>query len=182
VAPLTRLAPIASLLLLLPCAPLESQDGAPSEYAVKAAFLYNFARYVEWPAEAKPESGPFVITIVGQDPFDGVIDDALRGKSVAGRSVELRRVRRASEIAQSQIVFISSSEKSQLAQILEHLQGMPTLTVGEAENFAESGGIIRFRMERSRVRLDVNTGAAQRARLRISSELLKLARIVGDGA
>jgi hypothetical protein len=94
----------------------------------------------------------------------------------------LRRAGRPEELRASQIVFISASEHGQLPEILKRLEGAPTLTVAEMDDFAERGGVIRFRMEGDRVRLDINPSAAARARLRISSELLKLARIVGAGA
>lgn len=166
--------------LVLCALPARGLDADPGEYAVKAAFLYNFAKFVEWPAEgeASAASSPFVISILGDDPFDAAIDDTLRGKAVASRQLVLRRIRRAEEVGDSRILFISSSEKAQLAEILKHLEGTAVLTVGEMDRFAEQGGVIRFRMEEKRVRLDINPEAAERANLRISSELLKLARIV----
>lgn len=166
---------------LLVAAPPALPQEAPAEYAVKAAFLYHFARYVNWPAPPGGEDAPFVISILGEDPFAAVIDDTLRGKTVDSRRILLRRVSRAEEVGTSQILFISSSEQAALPQILKRLEGSPTLTVGEMERFAESGGAIRFRTDNRRVRLEINPGAAEHAGLRISSELLKLARIVKVG-
>jgi hypothetical protein len=155
------------------------EEVRPSEYQVKAAFIYNFAKFVEWPADRPiPEDEPFVITVLGQDPFGGVLDESLRGKSVAGRQVKVRRVTRTEEVGHSEILFISDSEGEQLPRILKQFERDAVLTVGEMDGFAERGGVIRFKTEKDRVRLEINVGVAERARLRISSELLKLARIV----
>lgn len=171
-------------LLLLPAAAAAADAGPapPAEYEVKAAFLYNFARFVEWPAGAGAMEDSFVITILGEDPFGGVLDDMLDGKVVDGRRVVVHRTHRADEVRDSRILFISDSEQPHLPAILKRLEGAATLTVGEMDRFAERGGVIRFRTERSRVRLEINLAVAERARLKISSELLKLARIVGEEA
>ena len=152
----------------------------PAEYEVKAAFLYNFARFVEWP-EAPAGDGPFVITVLGRDPFGAALDDTLRGKTIGQRRIEIRRASRSEDLAGSRIGFISDSERDRLPAILKSLEASPVLTVGEMDEFAERGGVIRFRVEQDRVRLDINVAAAERARLRISSQLLKLARIVPPG-
>jgi hypothetical protein len=166
-----------AMVLLLPAAAAAS-DRTPTEYQVKAAFLYNFARYVRWPADPRASAGPFVIAVLGQDPFGSALDGTLQGKTLEGRPIVLRRVSRAEDAADSQILFIGDSERERLPAILAHLGPDPVLTVGEMSRFAESGGVIGFRVEQERVRLEVNLEAAQRSRLRISSELLKLARIV----
>jgi hypothetical protein len=160
----------------------EGQAQAVGEYQVKAAFLYSFAKFVEWPADAAPEADLFVISIVGDDPFGRTLDDVLRDKMVGPRKVVVRRVPHGQEPGPSHIVFISESEAQRLPGLLKRLQGAPVLTVGEAEQFAERGGVVRLRTENNRVRLDINVGVAERAHLRISSELLKLARIVEDRA
>lgn len=159
-----------------------SGEPPPNEYEVKAAFLYNFAKFVEWPADGHrgPPDG-FVITILGDDPFGTIIDEALQGKTVDSRKVVVRRARRAEDVESSQILFICDSEGDELSRVLKRVEGAAILTVGEMDRFAERGGVIRFRMDKSRVRLEINPSAAERARLRISSELLKLARIVGQG-
>jgi len=158
-------------------------DQRAGEYQVKAAFLYNFAKYVQWPADAQAvQTGTFVITVLGNDPFGPSLDETLRGKTIDRLKVVVRRASTAEELRASQIVFISASERGQLPVILKRLEGAPTLTVAEMDDFAERGGVIGFRMDGDRVRLDINPSAAARARLRISSELLKLARIVGAGA
>jgi hypothetical protein len=178
-------APSKSLALLLISGSLLGADVGQraGEYQVKAAFLYNFAKYVQWPAEAPAvQAGTFVITILGDDPFGPSLDETLRGKTIDRLKVVVRRAGSPEELRASQIVFISESQRGQLPEILKRLEGAPTLTVAEMDDFAERGGVIGFRMDGDRVRLDINPSAAARARLRISSELLKLARIVGAGA
>jgi hypothetical protein len=153
---------------------------APTEYHVKAAFLYNFAKFVQWPADVPTRA--FVITILGRDPFGASLDETLQGKAIGTLKVVVRRAGTPEELGASQIVFISESERAQVPGILKRLEGTPTLTVAEIDHFAERGGVIRFRMDGDRVRLDINPSAAERARLKISSELLKLARIVGPAS
>lgn len=153
----------------------------PGEYEVKAAFLYNFARFVEWPRD--PQGGEeFVVTVLGRDPFGTVLDDTLRGKTVGEQRIVIRRAERAEEVRGSRIVFICDSEKERLPAILKALEGAPVLTVGEMSEFAERGGVIRFKLEQGRIRLEINVAAAERSKLKISSQLLKLARIVSGAA
>jgi hypothetical protein len=161
----------------------QGQGPAVGEYQVKAAFLYSFAKFIEWPSDALPEDEQaFVITILGEDPFGATLDEMLRDKMVAKRRVVVRRASRAEDVGRSQILFISDSESQRLQSLLLRFQGTAILTVGEADQFAERGGVVRLRTEKNRVRLDINLGVAERARLKISSELLKLARIVDGGA
>ena len=155
---------------------------APTEYEVKAAFLYHFARYVEWPPDGFPPGGDaFVITVLGDDPFGPALDEALQGKTIRDRRLVVRRVTRPEDVGASQILFIGDSESQDLPRILHRIEASPILTVGEAPHFAERGGMIRFDKDRDRVGFEINVGSAERARLRISSQLLKLARIVGAG-
>jgi hypothetical protein len=153
----------------------------PTEYEVKAVFLYHFAKFVEWPEVQRPNlEGAFVVTVLGADPFGSLLEQTLEGKKVGGRSMTVRRAARPDDIGPCQILFISDSEKERLPEILQRLGGAAVLTVGEMDRFAERGGVIRFRVERSRIRLDINLAVAERAHLKIRSELLKLARVVGQ--
>jgi uncharacterized protein DUF4154 len=154
-----------------------ARAAGPGEYEVKAAFLYNFARFVEWPADPDGD-GPFVVTVLGSDPFGSVLDDTLRGKTVDDKRIVVRRVSRSEDVGRSRILFISDSEKDRLPAILKTLEKAPVLTVGEMNKFAERGGVIRFKVEQDRIRLEINVAAAERSKLKISSQLLKLARIV----
>lgn len=147
---------------------------------MKAAFIYNFAKFVEWPQGARADE-PFVVTVLGADPFGRALEDALRGKTVEGRPIVLRRAARLDEVGASQILFISGSEAPALASILKRIEADPVLTVGDMGQFAAHGGIIGFRLEGERIRLDISLAAAERSRLRLSSQLLRIARIVDAG-
>jgi hypothetical protein len=175
--PLLR-ALLAGLCLAVTPGPLAAQKG-PSEYEVKAAFLYNFARFVEWPPDAPGrDERPFVVAVLGDDPFGDALDRTLAGKTVASRPIAVRRLSSPEEAQHANIVFVSSSEKAQISHVLRVLGGARVLTVGEMSGFAEQGGMIGFRTENRRIRFDINADQAHRAGLRISSQLLKLARIV----
>jgi len=177
-----RTACLALVLFAFAAAPLQPAGAAgPSEYEVKAAFLYNFARFVEWPLDAPGDDRTFVVTVLGRDPFGSVLDDTLRGKTIDAKRMVVRRVLRSEDVGRSHIVFISDSENERLPAILKSLEAAPVLTVGDMNQFAERGGVIRFKVDQERIRLEINVAAAQRSRLRISSQLLKLARIVSPG-
>jgi hypothetical protein len=151
------------------------------EYAVKAAFIYNFAKFVEWPPGALPSGGStFNVCVLGQDPFGEVLDSTVAGKAIGGRMLAVERVASPSDAASCSIVFIGASEAANLARVLGRLQGTPVLTVGDLDRFADRGGMIGLFVENSRVRFAINTNAAERAHLRISSALLNLARIVSE--
>ena len=145
-----------------------------SEYELKAAFLYKFAGFVEWPS---PAAGPLCIGIVGEDPFGAMLERVVKGKSINGRSFLIRRSKAARDLWDCQILFISSSEKSRFKSILDSLAG-PILTVGDTPGFCEDGGTINLEVVDDRVRLRINPDAAEKARLRLSSKLLSLAIIV----
>jgi hypothetical protein len=173
------LAVALSSLGLLPAAREPAETPPPSEYEVKAAYLYHFAKFVTWPPDAADEPGSFVITLLGEDPFGAALDAVLRGKTIDGKQVLVRRAPRVADVGRSQILFVSASESGRLPAILDALEAAPgTLTVGDMDGFAARGGVIGFRLEGNRIRLDVSLAAAERARLRISSQLLRLARIV----
>ena len=173
---------VLSLCLVLACSGLT--NAAPvaepivDEYQVKAAFLFNFAKFVEWPTEAfSNPNAPLVITVFGEDPFNGSLE-AVKGKLVNNRKLTIRRVKDIQDIGKTNVLFVSPSAKKELARILEAQQGQSVLTVGEDGVFTQCGGIINFVKEDNRVRFEVNVSAAERAGLKISSRLLALARIV----
>jgi YfiR/HmsC-like len=156
-----------------------------SEYLVKAGFIYNFAKFVEWPstAFAEPDS-PIVIGVLGTDPFGDIINRVVEGKKIGARGFVIRRFKWSKELKDSKdfkecrILFVSSSEKMHFEEIVEAVKGLPILTVGETPGFAERGGMIRLMLEDNRVRFEVNVDAAHDGNLNISSRLLTLARII----
>jgi len=172
---------LASLVLLL-ALPLaaRAQASAP-EYAVKAAFLYNFTKFVEWPPEAFPdERSQFKVCVLGTDPF-GKSLDAIGEESVAGRRISLLHSGEIREPEGCHILFVSRSEKDRLPQVLADLKQAPVLTVGDTGGFLDHGGIINFILEGGKVRFEINQEAAERAGIKISSKLLRLAtRVKGS--
>jgi uncharacterized protein DUF4154 len=149
----------------------------PTEQEVKAAYLYNFAKYVEWPQAAAPEQ-QWVVGVLGDGDFGEVLQKLLAGKTARERPFVARRLLEPEQAAQAHIVFIAASEAPRLPAILKSLEGSRALTVSDIDGFAEKGGMIGFRMDGKKVRFDISPQAATRAGLRISSQLLALARVV----
>jgi hypothetical protein len=161
--------------------PVRGDSTTPTEYEVKAAFIYNFAKYTHWPEASTPETKkPFVIGVIGKDPFGHALDDAMRGQSLQGRAISVRRFNQVEDVADCDILFVSSSEKNNLQKIFEVLHKSPVLTIGEIDQFAARGGMINLTTEEKRVRFEINVDAAERAGLKPGSQLLRLARIVTD--
>jgi uncharacterized protein DUF4154 len=149
------------------------------EYRVKAAFLYNFAKFVEWPPGAfRSPTDRIAICVLGQDPFDGALEDAVKGKTLEGRPFVVAKISEVNPTERCQIVFIAASERKRVPSILADLRGSSALTVGETGDFAVKGGIVNFKIEDGHVRLEINVEAAGQAKLHISSKLLSLAQIV----
>lgn len=142
------------------------------EYQVKAAFLLNFARFVEWPETTYPSpEAPFSICVLGEDPFGTALSQTVEDESVNGRKIAVRQIRRPSTAEACQILFVSKSEKFSGAEF-----GPGILTVGEADGFLTHGGIIAFVIEDRKVRFDIGRNAAAKAGLKLSSKLLRVAR------
>ena len=163
--------------MLMVCPSLSWAAPVAGEYQVKAAFLYNFAKFVDWPAGAGPSA--FVLCILGDDPFGAGIN-VIAGKQIGGRVLQVRRLASADGAAACQMLFISGSESEGLARALAAVRNRPVLTVGDTPGFAERGVAINLYVEQSKVRFEINLDAAKRAQLNISSQLLKLARITKD--
>ena len=156
---------------------VRAQPAPPTEYEIKAAFLYNFAKFVEWPADAFADSlAPFAIGIVGADPFGPVIDRTLDGKRVHGRRLAVRRYTNAPPVAGCHLLFFGETDSTLLYRSLQSVAGSTVLTVGEADRFLDWGGTIRFVLESNKVRFEIDVARAEAARLRISSKLLRVAR------
>ena len=155
------------------------QKDFAGEYELKAAMLYNLARFVEWPASTYPDpQAPILMCVLGKDPFGSSLASTVSRKTVNSRSVLIRRLQNEKEIRTCHVLYISSSERKTIAQIFSTLNGSSVLTVGEMTQFAAHGGMIQFSLEDQRVRFDINLDATTRAGLKISSKLLVLAQIV----
>ena len=159
---------------------LDSSDS--SEYLIKAGFIYNFAKLVEWPTAsfAQPDS-PIVIGILGEDPFGATLDRIVADKKINGRGFAVKRVkwsRDFKDLRDCNILFVSSSEKEHIESVIDAMKGLPILTIGDAPGFAKRGGVMNFVLEDNKVRFEVNVEAAKHADLTISSRLLTLAKIV----
>ena len=159
-------------LLIAGAGTLSTAQEIPLEYRVKAAFLYNFVKYIEWP---EPRSSPIKICVAGQNPFGSVLADLLREERVRGAPLFTETI--PGPLPGCDVLFMPKT--SNVPAYLDAVAGMPTLTVGETPGFIERGGIIRFYLEGgNNVRFEISRAAADRAGLRISSRLLQLARLV----
>ncbi|MGE5927267.1 MAG: YfiR family protein [Gemmatimonadota bacterium] len=181
-----RLRPRTALLLLatwLPARALHAQAlNGPVEYQVKAAYLLNFTRYVEWPAQAfTSPTAPIELCVLGSDPFEGALEQAVAGRVTRGRPLIVHFKRSAAEARYCPVVFVPARVWERNRGVLDQLQGHGVLTVGESKEFAEAGGIIGFVIQDANVRFVVNLDARDRAGLRISSRMLALAETLVGG-
>ena len=168
---------VAWVLVAVPC--LRAQSSKPTDYDVKAAYLYNFGHFVEWPANvASAQNDSFTVCVLGQDPFGQVLDGALAGETIAGKRVAAKRISNLQESANCQILFLTSGEEARLNTIIKALNKQAVLTVSDMPQFSQRGGMIQFVLEGKRVRFEVNLAAVQHAGLTLSSELLKVATTV----
>jgi hypothetical protein len=157
-----------------------SQNEEGVAYPVKLAFLYNFTKFVEWPANSyRDAAAPLAICIVGHDPFSPDLEGELRTRTVGGHPVEVRTLRPNDTLSVCHVVFVPATEKDQ-DRIVDSLNGSSTLTVGETDGFAVRGGIINLTVEENKVHFEVNQLAADRAGITISSKLLSIAKIVKE--
>lgn len=169
----------AALLLGTLCAslPAEAQVSSTEEYRLKLAFLFNFAKFVEWPADAFPSpQAPLNICIVGRDPFDAELERQVTERNLYGHPVAIRTVRANDDFGGCHLIFLPASSDGLLPGVLKRLDGS-AITVGESAGFVARGGVVNFVVEGTNLRFAVNISAAQRTRCRISSRVLALARI-----
>jgi uncharacterized protein DUF4154 len=163
-----------------------SDSAASSEYLIKAGFIYNFAQLVQWPSVAFSQAdSPIVIGILGTDPFGTTIDRVVENKKLDGRNLVVKRLKWGKDLKDLKdcnILFVSSSEKEHIPDLVNMVKWLPILTIGETPGFATRGGIINLTLQDNKVRFEVNIEAAKQANLNISSRLLALARIVPQSA
>ena len=170
---------VLSMLFFLTLPGKLPANSAAEEYSVKAAFLFHFAQFVEWPEETfKDANSPLTYCAVGNDPFQGSLDTILSGKTIGTRSFRVLHFQQPQEIQGCQVLFIGAGEKKRLPEILAKTKANSVLTVGESEHFAQEGGMIGFVLEENKIRFEINVETAQKAKLKISSRLLALAKNV----
>jgi hypothetical protein len=149
--------------------------------SLKSAFLFKFIHYADWPPEALGEAGnPIALCVIGHDGVAQVLEDAVRDRTSHERPITVRRLASSEEADGCHVLFVGSSDGSQIDRILARVGSQPTLTVGDAEGFARRGGIINFIRNGSRLGFEINRAAAQRARLQLSSQLLQLSKLVPE--
>jgi hypothetical protein len=174
--PLSQFAAVVLAWSLIGVSSLPAQQPKVTAYEVKAAYLYNFGKFVEWPAAANAASqDPFLICVLGKDPFGASLDATIAGEVIDGRSVLAKRISKPQEALNCRVLFISSSEDEQLKEILATLEKVSVLTVSDMPQFTRRGGMIQFVEDANRVRFEVNLTVAERAGLILSSQLLKVA-------
>lgn len=167
-------AALSALLVTSPGA--DAQQQRPTEYQVKAAYLFNFGKFVAWPEKTDLErSAPFEICVLGDDPFGAALDTAVTGATIRGKDVAAKRIAKPQDVGACKVLFISTSEDSRLSAVLSALGKMNVLTVSDIPQFSERGGMIQFVRDGDRVRFEVNLSNAEGAGLNLSSELLKVA-------
>ncbi len=174
-----RLLALACLGLAGGWAAGQDKSASVSEYELKAAFIYNFTQFTDWPPGAfSSTTAPLVIGIVGDDPFGKTMDDLVRGEVVRKHPLVLKRLRVDEELRGCHLLFISRSEKERLPALLNQLKGSPVLTLSDVDGFAQQGGMVNLLLVNKNVKMEINQAAAGEAGLQISSKLLNLARIV----
>jgi hypothetical protein len=174
--PTLRLAALGLALFLLAALPQPgSCETSSGEYSLKAAFIYNFSKFVEWPESAYRGKRDFCIATLGRSPLDRELA-VLSGKVVQGRSIVLRKVSSPEDATQCQVLVISRLELIKLEEILDTLRELPVLTIAEGDDFCKKGGMLSLEKENGKIVFDVNFRETQRAKLKPNSQLLKLAR------
>jgi hypothetical protein len=171
----------ALVAVALFCAIAAAQSDQPGEYEVKAAFLFNFTKFVEWPENAFVDPlAPIVIGVIGDDPFGESLVRIVAGQKAQGRSIEIVKYRYGDNLRRCHVLFLSASERQHRAPILASLQEASVLTVSDIDGFAEAGGAIQFVVQENRVRFVVNLEVATQGKLRVSAKLLALARVINS--
>ena len=172
---------LASLCVVMTFAPVAKAQRAADVNKLKAAFIYQFSNFVDWPSEAfELDDSPFVIGVVGNKDLREILKSAVRGKSVDGHPLEIKSFESSGDPSSCHILFIGKTEKQHVQGILDLCSDKPVLTIGDSEDFTDKGGVILLYEERNKLRIEINTDAADRAELSISSRLLGLGRLVRD--
>lgn len=172
------LAPGFAIFIFLYALALPAQQPKVSEYQVKAAYLYNFGKFVTWPASVVDKTNFFAVCVLGQDPFGSTLDSIMAGEELDGKHLVVKRIATAQDAEDCRILFISSTEENHLKDILQTLDESGVLTVSDIPSFSRRGGMIEFVLDGDKVRFAINLSKAEASRLTLSSQLLKVATAV----
>lgn len=178
--PYTMLRLVLSLLFFIALGqPALAQKKPALEYQVKAAFLFNFTRFINWPPTAfNSPNAPFIIGIIGNDPFGSYIEEIVEGEKVGNHPIAVQRYHDAKDVVNCNILFININEPARVKEILSVIDQQNLLTVSDADNFTKLGGEVRFFKEDNKIRIQINLAAAKASQLEISSKLLRIAKIL----
>lgn len=154
-----------------------AKEKKPTDYQIKAAFIYNFLKFIEWPQDL--HEGSITICILGDDPFGNAID-IIKGKYVSKKEILVKYCYSIEDVEEGDILFITSSEKKNIESLISSVKGLSILTLGDTNKFSQKGVIINFYIERKKIRFEINVVAAKQAGIKISSKLLNLAKIVSN--
>lgn len=171
-----------AVLSALAAPPLAAQTEIPREYQIKAAFLFNFAQFVQWPADSFATADePFRIGVLGQDPFGDFLEETVSGEKIDGHPLIIEHYTKPGDAQDCRILFISRSESGQFVSVLAGLKGKGILTVGDTDGFLADGGMVRFVTEENKIHFKIDLDAVKSDGLVISSQVLRLAKIVKPG-
>jgi hypothetical protein len=169
---------LASAVVASGVAAEPTQSQTKSEYALKAVFLFNFCRFIEWPkSEFGSPTDPIIIAVIGDDPFGPLLEEAVHGETVRGHPIKIQRYRNSDSIGHCHLLFISQSETGRVGAILAAVAGKSVVTVGETNAFLDRGGMIALTAERNRIGLHLNPSLLRAANLDVSSKLLRVAQV-----
>jgi hypothetical protein len=173
---------LLALAVLLSVGLPRAQGGADREYRIKAVFLFHFTQFVDWPEKALKDKGaPFVVGILGSDPFNAYLEEVVKGEKVKDHPIVVERYARIEDARRCQVLFIGSSAWPRPGPIFDAVKGTNILTVGETEGFCRQGGMFCFVNRAGRIRFEINLEAAKGAELNVSSKLLRLADVLPAG-
>lgn len=167
------------ILLLLNSKVEFAQSDEQIEYKLKAVYIYNFLQFVEWPQSAfDSESSPIVIGILGEDPFGKIMDEAVKSEKIGNHPIIVKRFKLISETNDCHVLYVCASEDRNLKNIFIHVKELPILTISDINDFAEEGGNINFYVDDNKLRFEINVKSLQNAKLKVSSKLLRLAKVI----
>ena len=170
---------IVILFLLSGFTNVRSQSSSVKEYQIKAVFLYNFTHFINWPEAAfESQYAPFIIGIVGRDPFGPSLEDAVEGERIGSHQIRIKRYNSINEIEKCHILYVGTQDPDEIKAVLKAVARKNILTVGDSPNFIRWGGMIRFYTDQNKIRLQINNSLAKTAGLRISSKLLRVSQVL----